>query len=153
MLPDTNALLYNPALEDWRIPDLEPFVVILLPSVIRDLDRFKVEYRNEDVRTRAEGLITRFKGYRQRRSLADGVPLRRHVSSIRALAVEPRVAQTLPWLDAATDDDRIIASFIEVLRQHPRTTAVLVTRDFNLQNKLEFARLPFIEPPPPAGGS
>jgi predicted ribonuclease YlaK len=36
------------------------------------------------------------------------------------------------------------------MRQHPRTPVILVTRDINLQNKAEYAGLPFVEPPDPA---
>ncbi len=33
------------------------------------------------------------------------------------------------------------------MHQHPRTPVILVTRDINLQNKAEYAGLPFVEPP------
>jgi predicted ribonuclease YlaK len=59
------------------------------------------------------------------------------------------MAESLPWLDAGNRDDRFIASVIEVMRAHPRSAVVIVTRDVNLQNKAEFASLPFVEPPDP----
>jgi predicted ribonuclease YlaK len=59
------------------------------------------------------------------------------------------MAATLPWLDAANDDDRLLASFLEVMRQFPHSAVLLVTRDINLQNKAEFANVCFIEPPEP----
>lgn len=36
---------------------------------------------------------------------------------------ELRIAE-LPWLDAANDDDRILAAFVEVMRLHPRTPVI-----------------------------
>ena len=57
--------------------------------------------------------------------------------------------ETLPWLKADNNDDRILAGFIEIMREHPRCQVILVTRDMNLQNKAEYAGLPFIEPPEP----
>jgi predicted ribonuclease YlaK len=57
--------------------------------------------------------------------------------------------ESLPWLDADNRDDRFIASAIEVMRARPRSAVVIVTRDLNLQNKAEFASLPFVEPPDP----
>ncbi|MDQ3997680.1 MAG: PIN domain-containing protein [Gemmatimonadota bacterium] len=66
---------------------------------------------------------------------------------MKTIALEPRVEETLAWLDPYNDDDRILAALVEVKRQHPRTPVVLVTRDINLQNKAEYAGLPFIEPP------
>ena len=56
---------------------------------------------------------------------------------------------SLPWLDANNDDDRIIASVVEMMRVRPRCEVVLVTRDINMQNKAEFARITFVEPPDP----
>ena len=35
------------------------------------------------------------------------------------------------------------------MREHVRTAVILVTRDINLQNKAEYAGLPFVEPPDP----
>ena len=94
-------------------------------------------------------MIGRIKGYRARGRLTEGVTLRRDRSSIRALAVEPRRVEALGWLDFENRDDRILASVIEVMRLSPARAVTLVTRDLNLQNKAEFARVPFIEPPEP----
>lgn len=148
-VPDTNALLYNPALEDWRFVDSPRFIILLTPTVLSELDTLKVNHRVEDVRGKAEGLIKRIKGYRTRGKLAEGVSLVGNISQLMTLAVEPTFDKSISWLDESNNDDRIIATFIEIMRQHPRSTAVLVTRDINLQNKAEFANLPFEEPPTP----
>jgi hypothetical protein len=150
-VPDTNALAWNPDLETWSFDDVPRFTLVLTVTVLSELDRLKVEHRNPDFRAKAEGLINRVKGYRTRGELSKGVVLRRNVSTLRTLAVEPEVADTLPWLDAGNDDDRILASMVEVMRDHPRTPVVLVTRDINLQNKAEYAGVPFVEPPDPPG--
>ena len=148
-VPDTNALLYQPQLEDWEFDGSPDFVVVLMPTVLSELDQLKVNHRNEDVRRKAEGLIRRIKGYRARGRLADGVPLRKGRSTLQTIAIEPKMEETLPWLKADNNDDRILAAFIEVMREHPRCQVILVTRDMNLQNKAEYAGLPFIEPPEP----
>jgi predicted ribonuclease YlaK len=75
------------------------------------------------------------------------------ISDIVALAIEPDLTKSLPWLDKENADDRIIADFLEVMRVNPRSPVVLVTRDINFQNKAEFAHLPFCEPPPPGGAA
>ncbi len=153
LVPDTNALLYYPALEDWVFADIPCFTLILLPTILEELDGMKVGGRNETLRTKAEGLITRIKGYRARgsgqASLLDGVPLRKGVSQLKARALEPKMEDSLPWLDPSNQDDRFIAGFLEVMRSYPRSAVVLITLDVNLQNKAAFARLPFIEPPCP----
>jgi hypothetical protein len=146
-VPDTNAVAWNPDLETWRFAEARRFTLVIMATVLGELDRLKVEHRNPDFRTKAEGVINRLKSYRTRGELSRGVVLRRNVSAIKTIALEPKVEETLPWLDAAIDDDRILAAFVEVMRQHPRTPVILVTRDINLQNKAEYAGLPFVEPP------
>ena len=148
-VPDTNALLHNPNLEDWEFDVSPKFTLILIPTVLSELDQLKVNHRNDVVRQKAEGLIRRIKGYRSRGRLAEGVPLRTNRSTLATVAVEPNIAESLPWLKADNNDDRLLAGFIEVMRAHPRCPVVLVTRDVKLQNKAEYAGLPFVEPPEP----
>jgi predicted ribonuclease YlaK len=148
-VPHTNALLHHADLEKWAFAGSSDFEVVLCPSVLVELDELKVNHRNADVRAKAEGVITRIKGYRARGQLTQGVPLRKPVSRIRALGTEPRMEDSLPWLDAGNRDDRFIASTIEIMRQHPRSAVTIVTRDINLQNKAELASIPFVEPPDP----
>jgi hypothetical protein len=146
-IPDTNALYANLDLEDWAFSDTDSFELLVPPNVLADLDRHKVEHRNADVRQKAESLIRRIKGYRARGALTAGVPLRKGVSTLRVLATEPVLSESLPWLDPTNDDDRMIATVVEVMRRHPRSIVMLVTEDINLQNKAELARVPYSEPP------
>lgn len=150
VVPDTNALVWHPSLDQWTFGEAGTFEICLVPVVLGELDSLKVNHRNPDVRAKAEGLVRRIKGYRDRGSLRDGVPLKKDVSRISSIAVEPDFSASLPWLDPSNADDRLVATFIEVMRRRPRSPVVLVTRDLNLQNKMEFARLPFTEPPSPA---
>src|SRR5262249_1027244 len=136
-VPDTNALVLNPQLEDWRFEGVARFTVFLLPTVLQELDALKVNHRVEPGRDKSEGLIRRIKGYRARGRLSDGVPLTKGVSTLIAGAVEPDMGNTLPWLDAANNDDRVLAGFIEVMRRYPHSPVTLVTGDLNLQNKAE----------------
>jgi predicted ribonuclease YlaK len=79
--------------------------------------------------------------------LNDGVDVVSNRIRIRSIATEPCVDEVLPWLDPTSPDDRILASCVETMRVHPRSKVALVTGDINLQNKAEFARIPFLEPP------
>jgi hypothetical protein len=148
-VPDTNALLHHVDLDHWSFADSPTFALVLVPTVLVELDELKVNHRNPDIREKAEGFIRRIKGYRSLGSLTDGVTLRAGTSTIQAVGEEPRMGDTLPWLDPDNRDDRFIASVIEVMRARPRSAVVIVTRDINLQNKAELAVLPFIEPPEP----
>jgi predicted ribonuclease YlaK len=148
-VPDTNALLHNPNLDQWKFKGIKRFTTVLTPAVLGELDRLKVEHRNPDLRAKAEALIGRIKAWRSRGNLLAGVTLRRNVSQLKSIAVEPRVEDALPWLDPDNADDRLIAAVIEVMRQNPRAPVILVTRDINAQNKAAYAGLPFEEPPEP----
>lgn len=53
----------------------------------------------------------------------------------------------LPWLDPTNNDDRFLASVVEIARENTRCVVAIVTGDINLQNKARFARMPFCEPP------
>ena len=145
-LPDTNALLANPDIENWRFTDVSKFEIGLISTVLAELDALKIS-RTETVKSKAESIITRIKGYRTRGKLTDGVPLTKGISVLRSFAVEPNFECTLPWLDRNNNDDRILAASLEVMRRFPHSPVILVTRDINLQNKAEFACFPFTEPP------
>jgi hypothetical protein len=152
LVPDTNALLYSPHLERWCCDEVPKFTIVLTPTVLSELDALKIRHPQESVRETAQSLIRRFKEYRRRAreaktSLFEGVPLKTGRSRIAAVAREPDFSKTLPWLDKANNDDRILATFLEVLRSHPHSAAVLVTGDFNLQSKAELASVPYLEPP------
>jgi predicted ribonuclease YlaK len=149
IVPDTNALLYNPAIEDWRFDEAPKFRLVLTPPVLSELDEFKVIHRVPAVRRKAERLIRQIKEYRRRGSLLEGVVLRGGVSYVSAIAAEPDMANSLPWLDKCSKDDRLLACVIELMRANPNAPGTLVTRDVNLQHKAEMAHVSFLEPPEP----
>ena len=151
VIPDTNALLFNPDLQVWSFDSVGQFTIALMPTVLSELDKLKVDSRSESVRQKAEKLIRQIKEYRRRGRLTEGVTIVRDKSQMIAIAVEPAFSESLSWLDANNNDDRLIASCIEIMRQMPDNQVVLLTRDINLQNKAEFARIPFLEPPEPSG--
>lgn len=86
-VPDTNALVFNPDLDRWRFGK-EHFTLLLTPLVLSELDELKVRSWNPDLARKAEGLITRIKGYRNRGGgdLGAGVTLRKGVSELRSVA-------------------------------------------------------------------
>lgn len=147
LVPDTNALLWAPALEAWEWAEFPRFTMVIVPTVPRELDSLKINHRNEDVRNKAERLIRQLNEYRRRGDVTRGVPLLSGRSELRACPVEPNVRETLPWLDPDNDDDRLLASAIEVMRANLNSPVVIVTRDVNLSVKADHARIPVLEPP------
>ena len=51
------------------------------------------------------------------------------------------MGNTLSWLDPEIDDDRIIASILEIQAKYPGGNVALVTGDINLMNKADTARI------------
>lgn len=149
VIPDTNALLFNPDLQTWKFASFEEFTIALMPTVLSELDKLKVDSRSDSVRQKSDKLIRQIKEFRRRGRLTDGVTLVKDKSQIIATAVEPTFSKSLPWLDADNNDDRLLASCLEIMRQMLDCQVILLTRDINLQNKAEFARIPFLEPPEP----
>jgi hypothetical protein len=149
LIPDTNALLHNPTLEKWVFNEFPKFEIILTPTLLSELDSLKINHRNEAIRQKSETLINQIKEYRRRGNILQGVNLVNGVSTIKTLAIEPKIEGSLPWLDSTNNDDRMLASVIEVMRMYPRSIVAFVTRDINAQNKAEYAQIPFIEPPTP----
>lgn len=147
LVPDTNALYWNTALDTWRLPWVsEAFVVVLTPTVLKEIDVHKTDERRSSRREKAERFARQVDEYRRRGPLLQGATLAAGISTIRAIAVEPKMSDSLPWLDPASQDDRLLASVIEVMRLNPHASVIVVTRDINFQNKLEFARVPFVSP-------
>ena len=146
-IPDTNALLGNPDVEHWQFEGVGHFTVILAPTVLSELDRHKVNHRNQQVRDKASTLIRRIKEYRRRGPLHVGVPVVRDRISLRSIAHEPNMPQSLSWFDSTNADDRFLATTLEIIRSDLGATVFIVTSDINMQNKAEMAGIPFREVP------
>lgn len=145
VIPDSNAFLLNPDVERWRFKDVDHFTLILTPTVLSELDKHKINHKNEGVRNKASKLIRKIKEYRRRGSLHDGVTIVTDRVSLRAIAIEPNMSQTLSWFDSDIADDRFLATAIEVIRNNLEAIVFIVTADINMQNKAEMAGIPFRE--------
>ncbi len=141
VVPDTCALLAAPNLSahDYAMPAVE---LAIVPVVLRQLDRIKDDMRREpSVRQSARTVIREVQACRDKGDLLRGVPLNSGVT-LRAVATEPKVADSLPWLDPDTEDDQLIASVLEIVRNHLGERVVLATVDINLGNKAALALIP-----------
>jgi hypothetical protein len=147
IVPDTNALLFNPDIQNWSFDSIEQFSIVLMPTVLSELDKLKMDSRSESVRQKSEKLIRQIKEYKRRGKLTEGVPIVKNKIQLVAIAVEPKNSASLSWLDLDNNDDQLLASCFEIMRQMLNSQVILSTRDINLQNKAEFAHLSFVEPP------
>lgn len=148
-VPDTNALIRNPNLEDWMFPDSPRFTVLLLPTVLQELDLLKSPAKSDSVRKQAEGVIRRIKGWRSRGRLSDGVTILNHKIFLRSVATEPAFSRAPSRLGKDRRDDRIIATLLDIMREHPKSDITFVTNDINLQNRADHLEIQFSETPTP----
>lgn len=141
LIPDTNAIIGEPSPIHYKsIASDDTFVFLLLPTVLAELDALKINHRNPDFRNKVNKVITRVKGWRNQGGLREGVTVDRTIT-VKAVASEPQMDNTLSWLDENNRDDRIIASVLEVQSTYPNARVVLVTGDINLSNKADVARI------------
>jgi len=144
---DTSAIIYNPDLEKWEFGDIKSFSLAIPPTVISELDSYETSNKNEIVKGKAKKLINKFKEYARRGKLTDGITIVKDKITCFTLPQEPNMTNSLPHLDPKNNDDRIFASFVEVIRTNVKSRVTLVSRDFNLQNKAHHFSLPVVDPP------
>jgi rRNA-processing protein FCF1 len=146
VMPDTNALLQDPAIEDWVLVEgNEPVTIVIAQIVVTELDRKKID-GNASVARKAESLIRRFDEYGRRGdTLApDGVRLRGSVR-FRELPLAPNMSLMPGGLDPAHADDCALAAAISLTATHLSSRIVLVTRDRNLRNKARRYAVPAVD--------
>lgn len=147
IIPDTNSLIAVPDVVQYAsLAGHHKYTVIIVPTVLAELDKLKIIHRENDFREKVNSVIKRIKGLRTQGSLLTGVTVNKTVT-VKMIATEPNFEKTLKWLNSENTDDRIIASVLEIQKENPSSIVVLSTSDINLQNKAEMANLPFAETP------
>lgn len=145
VVPDTNALIQEPDPKVYKQKTkVDKLTVVFLPTVLSELDELKLKSSNPDFQKKVKSVIKRLKGYRQQGDLLDGVTVEKTIV-LKMVASEPNFNKTLSWLDRENNDDRIIASALEIQRANPASAVYLVTGDINLQNKTVMASLSYID--------
>jgi PIN domain len=147
LVPDTNALLTNPALEEWE-GDL-PATIVIVPQVMRELDRHKLHHPKPELQEKARKLIRLFEEYSRRGdTLEEAVPVTGKLT-YRDVVIDADMRTTLPWLRPDNADDQILASVLELRWHHPHRSITLVTEDQVLRNKARRARVSTDRAPKP----
>lgn len=145
LIPDTNVLLDHIKPTDYQgIVRKREFTILLLPTVLAELDALKRNHKNESVRNKAYSVIKTIKGWRNQGPLLSGIIVHKTIT-VRSVATEPKKNYFPSWLDMENNDDRIIASILQISAENPNTEIFLITGDINLQNKAEFASVDFID--------
>ncbi|MCG3134077.1 MAG: hypothetical protein HMLKMBBP_01363 [Planctomycetes bacterium] len=144
--PDTNALTDQPDVASYRsVLGCDSFEVVLLPTILGELDELKVRARPE-YQPRVKDAIRRLKGWETQGDWLRGVTIDGTIS-LRAEAREPNFDETVSWLDPTNNDDRFLAGVLELQRSEPNSCVVVVSSDLNLRNKAAALSLPRVVPP------
>ncbi len=146
LIPDTNALIIDPDFDKYKCIAGDSIEILICSTVLRELDKLKMNHKNEEFKKKVESVIKRLKGLRNQGKLTEGVVVNSSIR-VKMSAKETSFCNTLSWLDSNNDDDRIVAFTLEYLREYPSRKVIVVTGDINLQNKLEMAKLEYSEPP------
>lgn len=142
---DTNILIDFPDPVEWtEMLSEDAFTVIVPPSVVTELDNLKKGHRDPKIRKRIRRLISTIKEWRRDGSLLEGVELNKNIQ-VRMIAVDPSFDGAPSWLNENNDDDRLIATTLDVQRDIPTAEVIILTNDLNLQNKAELALIPYAE--------
>jgi rRNA maturation endonuclease Nob1 len=140
LVPDTNALILNPAIETWNL-STGRVVVTVLPQVIAELDAKKMDRTIGD---KAKSLIRRFKEFDRRGDTLVGVPVVGKIM-FREVAVDASFDDAPSWLRQSNVDDRILVGALDLSQQELASRIVLATHDRNMQNKARRLGLPYVD--------
>ena len=98
---------WNTALEGWRLTwTSSSFVVALTPTVLKEIDLHKTDERRFSRREKAERFARLIREYRRRSLLLRGVTQAAGIGPVMAIAVEPKMSEWLPSLDAGSPEIR-----------------------------------------------
>jgi hypothetical protein len=136
LVPDTNALLFRPDIEQWSPPPGN-WTIVLVPQVLRELDELKMRPHLAD---KATSVIKRVKEYGRRGDTFTGVKVAGRLS-LREVAVDADMSAAPTWLRAGHGDDELLASILELQWADLQATVVLATRDRNMANKARMGRV------------
>ncbi|MEM6841268.1 MAG: PIN domain-containing protein [Bacteroidota bacterium] len=145
LVPDTNALIQEPEPKAYTsLSGQTSITIVFLPTVLSELDGLKVKSSNPNFQKKVKSVISRLKGYRRQGNMIEGVTVERTIT-LKMIASEPNFEKTFFWLDKDNNDDRIIASTLEIQKENPSSVVCIVTSDINLQNKAEMAKLSYLD--------
>jgi hypothetical protein len=119
---------------------VESVRLLLAPSVMRELDKFKDDASNDWRQTRTRTLLTKLRALLTA-SGGQAAQVRPGVT-ILDLPYEPNVDWGQLGLDPHQEDDRLIASILQFLGTEPGTDVLLITNDFPLERKARRQSIP-----------
>lgn len=146
VFPDTNTLISFPEPKLYlKLIKGAEITIIILPTVISELDKHKIFHKNEEFRTKVGSVIKRIKGYRKQGNILKGIKLENNSIILKMLASDPNFNSMPDWLDKDNNDDRIIAGVLEFQVRNLNSKCYLISGDINMLNKAELAGLKYFD--------
>jgi rRNA-processing protein FCF1 len=144
---DTSALIECPDIPMLSSSlKLNEATIIVPSTTISELDELKTGKRDQEFRRRLSSAIKNLKQILASGNAHDGLKISEGVT-VKLLAVEPDFANLPAWLDQTLNDDRIIATVIELQIKNPSSSIAIISNDINMHNKASMAGIPVIESP------
>ncbi len=140
---DTNIYLHYELFVEipWNeLAGAKNAVLFVPPTILREIDKHKNDYRLKRVHERAALIAKRFG------QLSNSNDAVRPGVRIQFIASEPKEFDS-HHLDRTSEDDRLIASILEYTSQYPRMLTFLVTDDVLMIIKARNAQIPLLELP------
>lgn len=117
---DANVLIHFRAFQEVDWPQklqARHVYLVLVPTVLRELNKYKDDNKNEARRRRVRSILPRLEGLLEQPTSSSPATARLGVS-IFDIPREPKVDWSALGLDPLIEDDRLIASIIEFGQQH-----------------------------------
>jgi hypothetical protein len=145
LVPDTNSLIDVPSPHAWDFA-FGPVDMILFPTVLQELDDLKSRVASAPTAAAARKVIGWIRETTERGDAHRGVSILGDLR-LRMVGAEPSRKGMPSWLQLDRNDDRLIASVLDISRSNLADRVVLVTGDLNVENKARFARIPVMRHP------
>lgn len=108
--------------------------LVLAPTVLRELNKYKDDNKNEARRRRVRSILPKLEALLEQSTTTAPTMIRSGVS-ILDIPREPNVNWSALGLDPLVEDDRLVASIIEFNEQHEQAQVLLLSNDFPARRK------------------
>jgi hypothetical protein len=144
---DTSAIIDCPDVSQIsRLINAVKATFIFPSTTISELDDLKTGKRDENFRRRLKTAINHLSEMMTMGNIREGIELSNGII-VKMLATEPNFSNLPKWLDPSINDDRIVASAIELQRSNPKSSIAILANDLNMQNKGGLAGIPVMKVP------
>ncbi|MBP2636957.1 MAG: putative ATPase related to phosphate starvation-inducible protein PhoH [Firmicutes bacterium] len=141
IIPDIAALVANPEIEEWKFEGIESFKLLLLPTIVNELDENTTN--TMQVKNKIKNKILE---YAKQGNIAVGVNINGN-NVIKFAGNIKEIKETLPELDVHNQLDQLLAAYFEFVRTNPHSQVLLITNNPALQERARVAKVSYLTAP------